>query len=498
MKKVYPMLLAVTCLCCFKSNAQLSKFHGGAEVQGIFNNADTAEQMPFWMRANQFGSVPLPGNSGSLIATLNKGFDTNTKKFDWGLGFQARVNAGSDAEFILIESYFKIRYGVIELKAGRSKETTGLGSDPLLSSGSFSESGNSLPIPEINIGIRDYSNIFGGKLIALKGSLAHGWMGELPVQYNWNPPNTYPHPEKATTYLHQASLYVRLGKPEWKVKFYGGGNHQVMWGSEKEVFGPDWTLSPAKSFLYAATLHSFGNNSVLNSKVGNHVGSIDFGMEYNFPSLTLFIYRQNIYDADALLHFANGFDGLNGISLENKKTSDKLQLRKIVFEVLSTTNQNGDMEPKYLGSGDENYYNHPEYAQGWSYKGVGIGTPFISPKYTVRSGFPSSAGEYFINNRVLAFHTAMNSTLGPWTGLVKLSYSINHGTWATSPIGKRGMYHRDAPSPFVFPEANQFSGFIEVGRKLKKNMHVGIVGAVDAGDLFYNSAGIILKLSKSF
>ena len=37
------------------------------------------------------------------------------------------------------------------------------------------------------------------------------------------------------TYLHQKSLYGRFGKPEWKWKLYGGFNHQVFWGNEKDI-----------------------------------------------------------------------------------------------------------------------------------------------------------------------------------------------------------------------------------------------------------------------
>ena len=48
------------------------------------------------------------------------------------------------------------------------------------------------------------------------------------------------------TYLHQKSLYGRFGKPEWKLKLYGGFNHQVLWGNEKKYWGDIFTLSPLK------------------------------------------------------------------------------------------------------------------------------------------------------------------------------------------------------------------------------------------------------------
>ena len=50
------------------------------------------------------------------------------------------------------------------------------------------------------------------------------------------------------TYLHQKSLYGRFGKPGWKLKLYGGFNHQVLWGNEKVSYGDRYTLSPVKTY----------------------------------------------------------------------------------------------------------------------------------------------------------------------------------------------------------------------------------------------------------
>ena len=82
-----------------------------------------------------------------------------------------------------------------------------------------------------------------------------------------------------------------------------------------------------------------------------------------------------------LFHFANIQDGLNGISLENKNTAAILfRWKKFLFEFLYTKNQAGEpWSPSYT-SPYEPYYNHGQYIQGWSYKGVGLGTPFITPR----------------------------------------------------------------------------------------------------------------------
>lgn len=484
-------------ICFLDASAQTKNFHASVEVQGIYTSHG---QIPFWMRSNQHGSIPLSGASASAIVSAYKNYDSNKKKLvDWGFGFESRANVGNNAQLILIEGYAKLKLGNFEFKAGRTKDIMGL-VDTSLSSGAFSISGNALGIPKIEIRIPEYTNLFGGNLFAFKGNFAYGWVGDVPIQYGWNAPNTYPHPTHATTYFHQKSVYIKFGRPAWKVKLYGGLNHQVYWGSERSIFGPDWTLSEAKAFLYVVVAKAYGNNTALNSKVGNHLGSFDLGFQYDFENVRLFIYRQNIYDAVALWHFANETDGLNGISIQNKHSSkNKVQWKKILFEILDTKNQNGGLNSGYLPSGDENYYNHAgTYAQGWSYKGLALGNPFLSTRTTVRSNFPSNYFEYFINNRVLAFHTGIEGNINNWNYIAKLSYSKNYGTWATSPIGKRALNRRDPPNPFAFREADQFSTYFEATRMLKNGLRIGAVAAFDSGNLLYNSSGFILKLSKSF
>ena len=478
------------------AHAQKNNFRGFIQAQGIFTSKD---QVPLWMRSNQFGSLPLRGISASLAGGFKKQYDSSKKLIDWGFGFEGRGNFGSRSQFLLIEADVKLKIGVAELKAGRSKDIMGL-IDTSLSSGAFSISGNALGIPKVQIGIPGFSNIFGGSLVAVNGNFAYGWVGDVPIQYGVYVPNTFPRATKAKTYFHQKSLYFRIGKPSWKVKFYGGGNDQVFWGEDKKIFGPAWTLSPAKSFLYTVALKKFSNDYILNSSVGNHLSSIDMGFQYEFKNLRLFVYRQNITDVTPAFYFANGFDGLNGVSVQNKKTSSKkIYWKKFLFEIFATKNQNGDLNAKRTGPGDENYYNHaPIYAEGWSYKGLGLGNPLITSRTDARSSLPSNPLEYFISTRLVAFYLGNEGWVSNWTYLIKLSYSKNYGTWATSPIGKRALNRRDPPNPFVFPEVNQFSGYLEAGRALKNNYHIGCVLALDAGKLLYNSTGAIIKVSKSF
>ena len=201
------------------------------------------DNVPFWLRSNQFGSIPHSGASLGLIGTVQKDYDrTNLKKAGWGFSAEGRLNIGNPTDFILLEGYMKFRFSIFELKAGRVKDITGL-CDTLLSSGSFSISGNALGVPKIQLAIPEFYTLpFFGKLFALKGNYMHGWIGNWYIN-DKVVPNT-------PTYLHQISLYGRFGKPDWKLKLYGGFNHQVIWGNEDEIMGEGYGLNYIQKHIF--------------------------------------------------------------------------------------------------------------------------------------------------------------------------------------------------------------------------------------------------------
>lgn len=447
--------------------------------------------VPFWLRSNQFGSIPIDNISLSLIGSVHKDYNcAKTRLIDWGASVEGRVNVGNKSNFTLIEGYGKLRISVFEIRAGRSKEIMGL-CDTSLSSGAFAVSGNALGIPKVQISIPEFYTLpIFGRLFAFKGNFAHGWIGEIPVN------NSKEHLE---TYLHQKSLYGRFGKPEWKWKLYGGFNHQVTWGSEESYYGDFYNLSEFKTYLYVLMGKTYGTNSIPSSKIGNHLGSIDMGFEYEFNNIRLLAYRQFIYDCGALYHLANLRDGLNGLSLVNlRQTTTGFHWKKMLVEVLYTYNQAGEPWSPPTPSGDEDYYNNYQYVQGWSYKGIGIGNPFISTRADTRAGLPADPSDYFINNRVVAFHYGFEGSLQKWDFILKTSYSLNYGTYGTSVVGHTLGKIRTLPMYGIFSETKQFSAYFEANKELKKGLNFGFTGAFDVGELYYNSFGLLLRLSKSF
>jgi hypothetical protein len=467
-------------------HAQTSSIRSSLEGQTLL----TGQQVPFWMRSNQYGSVPISGASMSLIGRASKEYSvdsTRRRLFDWGAGFEGRVNFGSGSNFIPVEAYGKIRLAMLELKAGRSKDIMGL-CDTLLSSGSFAVSSNALGIPKIQLSIPEFYTLpILGHWVAFKGNIAHGWLGEIPVQFGSK--QTSP-----KTYYHQKSLYGRLKRPEGSYTYYGGFNHQVFWGSEQFIF-ESFTLTNWQSYqsvLYGKVWAS--------SKVGNHLGSIDIGIEKDWKTRRLFIYRQQFYDVGALYYLANVADGLTGVSLKNKKVfrESKFQWNKITLEFLYTKNQAGLVQSRSTPSGAENYYNHYLYTEGWSYKGRGLGNPLISMAQEVRSGMPNSPKNFFINNRVMAFHLGFDANLRNYNLSFLGTYSKNFGTFKTS-----GLPYRTAllnvngdfsPVRFSkFSPVGQLSTRFSFSKNLTKNNYWGGDIAFDLGSLYKSSFGLILK-----
>ena len=478
-------------------NPYWDTYHASLGVQGTLTDAD---HVPFWMRANQFGSVPLPGASGTFIGSVRKDYDSSVQHLaDWGASAEIRADAGNGSRATLIEGYAKLRVSIFELKAGRVKDITGL-VDSTLSTGSFSVSGNALGIPKVQVSIPNYWSLpIFGKLFAVQGSFSVGYVGNVPVTVK-----SVPDSIRLKTYYHQLSFFGRLGQPDWRLKLYGGINHEVFWGGEREFTGPRFQLSGFKTFEYAVI-----GKTYLGSKVGNHLGSLDVGAEYNFDNVRLFLYRQSFYDEGALSKLANIADGLNGISLTNTTDTDdedddgfhghgRIQWRKIVFEFFYSKDQAGYPDSRRTNSGDENYYNNYQYSEGWSYKGAGLGNPLISPYTTTRNGQAHDPHDYFINNRVAAFHVGIEGSVNDIWVSARATYSFNYGTFGTSIWGYStgGSFH--SPSYGIFKEVRQFSSIVQLAKALDNGYIVGVDAALDSGRLLYNTAGLILRLTKKF
>jgi hypothetical protein len=496
-----PILLAPM-LICLSATAQFldrpidrMDSLGNLEKRGVGTYAmvelqaiHAGDHVPFWMRSLQYGSLPLNGTSVSAIATFVRNYEIGKpKKLDWGGGLQLRTNIGGQdptlltedenkairTQALLTEAYLKVRSGKFEFKAGRFRQVLGL-SDTTLGMGNFTESGNSLPVPMIQIGLPDYSFPIFDSLFSFKGTFSQGWMGDTRTEYD-NNSQTLPE------FLHQKSLHMRIGKPGSSVKGIVGLVHKVLWVDNKKLFGEsNWDLSPLQTYLYivAAKDYKYKPGSSETTTVGNNLGQFDLGIEIRGRNSDVMLYRQFFYD-----HRLSS-DGITGVSIRNSRPSNgSMHLVKLVFEYMSTMNQgydNSQGEPVF-----DNYYNHEWLYDGVSYKGAGIGNPFISPKSTIRSSFPASGPTIitFSNTRVRAFNVGVEWRLSKAFLRNRFSFSKNFGSYYTEN---------------TFPPSGQFSMSMEAGVPLRKGWQARAMFALDSGELLYNTAGGFLSVARIF
>ncbi|GAB4024310.1 capsule assembly Wzi family protein [Spirosoma koreense] len=441
--------------------------------------------VPFWQRANQYGTVPLTGSLGTLRLGIASDYrPLPARRVDWGFGLDLVGNTSpSGQQLIIPQAYVKARWRQLELYVGRRRTILGL-VDTLLTSGSYSMSGNALPLPTIQIGTRGYAPIgFTKGLLSVNATFGHAWFESANRLVSH-------------TFLHQATLYVRIGKPTWMARFYVGVNHQAVWGGYSPYLPAGLSVdgklpTSLESYYYVVTAKSDSDLSVdghvssfdETNRIGNHLGSLDIGAEVDLGNTTILLYRQNPYDTGAIVYLTTIADGLNGLSIRRRQPgSGFISVDRGLFEFLYTGNQGGNQfvidDPQLRGK--VNYFNNSQYQDGWTTRAHTIGTPFLTPEGDIRPWLPYGP---IINNRVSVLHFGLSGRMGreiSW--LLKLSNSKNAGTY-------------DAPFATVL---NQFSGLVQVSAPLHLpllgRVRLNATGAIDRGTFLPNSSGFYLGL----
>lgn len=466
----------------------------GAYVE-VGSFAVNGPKMPFWLRTNQAGVVPLGGSAVTLRMRIGSGYRPSItrdslarpRRWDWGYGVEMVGNTGPTIRYLLPQAYGKIRCGHVELAAGRWRSIAGL-VDTLLTSGSYSWSGNALPLPKVQLGTIGFVPLgFTKGFVAIQASFAHGWFNATQKTFVQH------------SYLHQKSVHIRLGKPTTRVRLYAGINHLVQWGGYANQLPVGLSVNGNLPTSIAAYKYVVGalrrpgltNDPNLSSfdaenRIGNHLGSVDLGTDWTIGRYNLLIYRQSLIETGSLYYLTNIADGLNGIRLRNMRLGrGLLTLDHALVEFFYSESQGG---PNFVGNdpynrGKVDYFNHSQYRDGWLYYGHTIGTPFLSPRKDVRADLP--VGRSISNNRVSLWHLGLGGRLGSrvqWQ--TKVSYSRNLGSY-------------DIPYPL---NTNQLSALLTAATQFRLpgagacTLTTSL--AVDRGTLFDNTTGLYIGLRK--
>jgi hypothetical protein len=463
-----------------------SKFGYDVEIGGYFA---TNEKLPYWMQANQFGVPPDSPNTALLTQHFYSKPDSVKKFFDYDYGLELNVLNGQQTTIRLTEAYIRPKFGAFHLLVGRKKQVHGIG-DSTLSSGSMTWSGNAQPVPEVQIGISEYQKLL-FNWFSFKGHISHGWFQEQTFVEDY--------------FLHQKSLYFRIGKPNGKVKLHGGILHSVQWGGTPKYetnendgktvngkFPSDWFTFKQVFFPRAAivdTTLGYSNFEVEN-RFGAHLGQVDFAAEVNTNSLTILGYRQiPIETGRTIGSLSNLDDGVYGLSFKGKKEESFFQ--KLVVEYLFTMNQHSyqgllarllDIPPKnYMN--DAFLFNHQQYFDGWSYNGRTIGSPFLIPQSEIRTERKVDNDFVFVNNnRIRAFYLGFNGKINEVSLTLRTSFSKNFGAITLpTPPAAQNSYFFQASIPLK-----------RIGGSFKTSI------ALDQGNLIYDNYGVNISFCKSW
>jgi hypothetical protein len=452
-------------------SGQDSTFYYSANVLGALSGSN----VPFWLHANQNGVIP---NTGSFLNAQVGAYKTynrnNPRFFQWSAGVEGIASLGKNQNFFLTDLYITGKAGPVELSIGQRKnDIAGLG-DTLLTSGFFALSNNTRPYPKIKLSTPNFMNIIpGNDLFAFNFSYSDGVLGTARITYG----NTNRVPE---IYMHHKALYLRIGGPSHKISLFAGFNHQAMWGGEEKIFSGG--LQRGKAYEYVV----FGKPWAA-SRVGNHFGTIDLAAQWNGNKWNVYAYRQSIYEDGSLSNLSSIADGLNGLRLKRVRRSEQKNgffLNTLLVEYVYTKNQGGDEFDFATGVfGNDNYYNHYVYAQGWSYKGRSLGNPLIGPQDANRSDVPSNNGSFTVNNRISGIHLGSELSWNETTILVKGTITNNFGTY------RRGFQ----------PALTQSSVFVKAERPVSiwNRSLLSISLAADFGKLYTSNSAIMIGWRKN-
>jgi hypothetical protein len=488
----YHLLILTLLISCQKAVGQSDSLERITEAfveVGALGKSGIA--VPFWQRANQYGTVPLANSFATVRSGVSSDYRPGrNRQVDWGYGFEVVGNMGpipANQQVYLPEAYIKARWRQLEIYAGRRKTIAGL-VDTVLTSGAYAMSGNALPLPTIQLGTRGYVPLpFTKGVISINATFGNAWFENVNRKVSG-------------TLMQQSTLYIRVGKPTWAVRMYGGINHQVTWNGYSPYIAPGVSNngqlpSSFKAYLYAITALPYPNAAVdgnvtsfdETNRIGNHLGSLDLGAEFDVGDYTIFVYRQNPYDTGAIWYLTTIADGLNGLGIRRKtRGASFISVDRALVEFLYTANQGGNQfvieDPKRRGKVD--YFNNAQYIDGWTTRAHTIGTPFLTPEGDITPAIPYGP---IINNRVSMVHAGLNGRVGEkvvW--LLKLSYSQNLGTYNAPLKG--------------FPR--QFSGLFKLAAPLTLpllgTMQLTATVATDQGALLPNSTGGYIGLRKNW
>ena len=373
----------------------------------------SGEHAPFWLTANRHGLASLNPGSAYLRTSATRQYNKESG-FDWELGADMAVGT-LDGTFVVQQLYAGVRYGCWQLTAG-SREHASQGKNAQLSTGGMTWSGNARPVPQVRLGIYDYTDVpfLFNRWVSVKGFVSYGRTTDDAFQRRHVGPARYAlYTQRAL--FHEKSAFLRIGRRDvTPLSLELGLEMNCQFGGE--LWEHDIRLSATDDdrlvyanpcrpadFLKALLPLSGGDDSTVsdqNNAAGNHFGSLHAIVGYDATDWSARAYYEHYFDGrtgmtpwnktrdmagDAHVWIAYPwFDALYGLEVELPRNP---VVTTVVVEYNTTRDQCGPIHhsstttlPASIHGFACYYYNssYPSY-QHW---GMTAGSPLLySPLY---------------------------------------------------------------------------------------------------------------------
>lgn len=424
------------------------------ESTGAIGNGDNA---PFWHTSNRQG-LSSPDNGMGYLRFAALGEMLLPSQFGVGYGMDLGLGKGMQENWFVHQLYVNLNYKWLDLEMG-IKEHYGEMKNPSLSTGSLIWSGNSQPIPEIKLGLLEYTRLpILGNWFSIKGHVGYGRLTDDKWRKGQADKADYKAKYATGMIFHSKSAFIRYGDTErfplqatlgLEMNTLFGG---TMYNGFVDEVAYDEYKFPSGIAAYWNALLPFNKVEGQGQENGDVVGSWHLGLEYYLADWRFSAYYEHFFeDHSSMLGVElksnqqgqkemvsygmrrNWLDGLFG--LEINAPSDLKYIRSLVFEFMNTRGQCGSV-CNNLGphtervDGCDEMYNHGKYSS-YSYWGYAIGNPvLISPVYNKDTG-----DQEFVSNRARMFHVGIEGGLTNKLDYRLLATTTSH--W--------GCYNRPLP-----------------------------------------------------
>ena len=272
-------------------------------TKGLSYQAETGvsfsggEHTPFWLIANKQGLSSIEKNNGYLRAGVFRELENDTP-FSYAFGADLAVAYNFTSTFVVQQLYVDLKYRCLGLSIG-SKERYGEFNNPFLSSGGLTFSGNARPVPQVRIGIPEYTLVPGTKgWLAFKGHIAYGMFTDDGWQKDFIKPGG-----KHTEHVlyHSKDLYVKVGNREKFPLIFEGGLEMAAQFGGNALVGNEKTDMPnrIKDFFKVFIPSGGSSDTPLGEQTniyGNHLGSWNFSFTWYAPKyLTIRHYYEHYF-----------------------------------------------------------------------------------------------------------------------------------------------------------------------------------------------------------